>query len=171
MPGLKPFFYAEPLKNWEKRVILLYALITIMLFFWYIMADIATKRGILFIYGIGTQIGLYLALYTSLRNLKSYLIWCAFGVLHLIIYIFTINDHSLQMPRAHASSVLINTIALLLIFQFLRLASRNLQRREFVTPSRSGIDLFENRIVSGVDYFIFLTYFSAWGGLFYLSTN
>ena len=76
------------------------------------------------------------------------------------------------MARGRASSSLVNTLAMLLIFQFLRFISLKLQHREFVAPAHGGgKDLFENKSLSGADFLIFLIYLGSWGGLFFLSVN
>jgi hypothetical protein len=173
MPSLKKnFFYFERLKLWEKRVIAVYIVITVTLSLFYIKAPFDKKEAILIGYGIGTQLFLFFALYTSLRNSRSYLIWCSFGILHLIIYFFLGNDQFLKMARGNAASSLKNTIILLFVFQLLRFISIKFQHREFVVPTHGGgKDLFENREVSGVDYLVFVLYMGCFAGLVFLSLN
>jgi len=168
----KPFFYFEALKRWEQIVIYSYIFITITLFFFYNNVEPSGKEGILIAYAIGTQLSLYFGLYTSLRNLKSYLIWCFFGLLHLLVYFLTKSDQSLEMARGNASIILINTIPLLILFQVLRYISLELQHREFVAPAHGGgKDLFENKKVTFVDFIIFIIYIGVCVGLFILPLN
>ncbi len=168
----KPFFHSEELKLWEKRTIYTYLTITIALSLWYLTTDFGTRKGILLFYGVITQLGLYFALYTSLRNFNSYSIWCGFGFFHLLVYFIFKDDPSLQMPRAHASSLLRNTIVLLFLFQLLRYISVKLQHREFVAPAHGGgKDLFENKAVTFIDFVIFMIYIGAFAALVYLSLD
>jgi len=168
---LKPFFYFENLKTWEKIIIGVYTAVTITLCIWYFLTSIDVKKSILFFYGYGTSVLIYFALYTSLRNLTSYLIWFFFGLVQLTIYFLTIHNQSLIMARGHASSGLKNTIILLVLFQFLRYKSLKLQHREFVVPAKnSSKDLLENKNITATDYFILIIYIGTYVGLVFLSS-
>lgn len=113
-----------------------------------------------------TQLFSYIFLYVSLRNFQVYLIWLLFGIIHFILYLYLEGDAELQMVRGYPSRLLVNTIPLLLLFQFLRYLSMKVQRREFVVPAKGGgPDLIENKKVSGADYFIMLIYIGTWLGL------
>lgn len=171
-PKKKPFFWSQDLKPWEKRVIYIYLVITITLCFWYHNTGSNIRQGILIGYAFITQISLYFGLYTSLRNLKSYVIWCCFGLFQLCVYFFIKDDPSLQMPRGNPATDLRNTIVLLLLFQILRYISLKLQNREFVAPAHGGgKDLFENKQPSFVDFIILIMYFASFAGLIALSLN
>lgn len=117
-------------------------------------------------YAMLTQLFSYIFLYVSLRNFQVYLIWLLFGIIHFILYLYLEGDAELQMVRGYPSRLLVNTIPLLLLFQFLRYLSMKVQRREFVVPAKGGgPDLIENKKVSGADYFIMLIYIGTWLGL------
>jgi len=171
-PPKKTFFHSEELKLWERRVIYFYLTISILLCILYLNSDWHLRKNILVGYGIGTQLSLFFVLYTSLRNLKSYLIWCCFGFFHLAVYFTLKNDPDLQMPSGNAATCLRNTIVLILLFQVLRYISLKLQHREFVAPAYGGgKDLFENKKVGFIDFLIFILYYGSLFVLFFLSLD
>ena len=61
------------------------------------------------------------------------------------------------------------TIFILLFYQVLRYVSRTIQLREFVMPTKGGIDLFDNIIPSITDKLIFASYMIFWFALTYSS--
>lgn len=157
---LKPFFYFESLKLWEKIVIGIYAFITLALGVMYYFQDEAGKRNILLIYSTGGQLLIIFFLYTSLRNLLSYLIWCFFGVFNWLIYFLVRGDKDLQMGRGNAANGLKYTILLLIIFQGLRLLSRSIQGREYLFPARG--EMFEQKKPTFLDYILGFSFFILW---------
>jgi hypothetical protein len=159
--SLKPFFYFESLKTWEKVIIGVYIIITICLGIIYISQDGSGKRSILVGYSIGSQLFMIFFLYTSLRNLTSYLIWCIFGLFHLIIFFLIRNDNTLQMGQGNASNCFKYTIVLLVFFQLFRFISLKTQGREFIVPGK-GQSMFENKKVSYLDYIISFVYLILW---------
>jgi len=119
-----------------------------------------------------SQLGMYFGLYTSIRNFKAYLLWLCFGVMHLILYFCFRGNPAIKMYRGNPTAGLLNTIVLLLLFQFLRYLSLKFQNREFVAPARGGgPDLFENKKVTFADFVIFVIYMGSWFGLTMLSLS
>ncbi len=78
-------------------------------------------QTMLFAYIVITQLSIYF--YGALRNFKLYLIWCGFGILHIIMYFLFKGNHKLDMVNGNPSAGLLNTIILLLLFQVLRFLS------------------------------------------------
>jgi hypothetical protein len=158
---LKPFFYFENLKAWEWIVISFYLFATIWLYSIYIHNPI-DRSDILFMYPIGSQLFMIFFLYTSLRNLSSFIIWFLFALFHLYVYTITQNDVYPYVAGGHPYMMFKYTIVLLLFFQVLRFASRKIQQREFVIPSKGSTDLFDNIKPSLIDKVIFATYMAFW---------
>ncbi|MES2276413.1 MAG: hypothetical protein V4592_10345 [Bacteroidota bacterium] len=157
----KPFIFFEKLKEWEIIVPLLYGILTFLIF-----NNVEEAGSFISMYVILSQLFLYLFLYVSLRNFTTYLIWCAFALIHAVLYFKLKDNPALQMYRGNEASGLINTIILLVLFQLLRFFSFKIQGREFVAPSKNGIDLFENKSVTYADYTICLIYMIVGFGLY-----
>jgi hypothetical protein len=165
----KPFFYFEDLKDSDKVAIGLYAIFTAVLILIFLFANALIKQITLIGYIVLPQIFIYLFLYASLRNMTSYSIWFAFGLLNLIFYFIFRNDSDLQMARGNPSIALMNLLVLLWVFQILRYFSLKIQSREFFAVSRNGMDLVENKEISSYDHLIGVIYFGSWIGLTMLS--
>jgi FtsH-binding integral membrane protein len=168
----KPFIYYEDLKHWEIVSMIFYAIVTIGVSLTYILANSEAKQLTIIMYIVLTQLLLYFFLYTSLRNFRSYLIWCGFGLIHVVLYLIFKDNPELQMKKGNPSTGLVNTIVLLLLFQLLRYISRKIQHREFVAPAKGGgPDLFENKKVTFTDFVIFVIYMGSWFGLTILTLS
>jgi hypothetical protein len=167
---LKPFFYFEKLKAWEWIIISFYFFITIWLYSLYIHHP-ENRSDILFFYPVASQLFIIFFLYTSLRNLSSYIIWFLFGLFHLYVYTITKNDVYPNVAGGHPSEMFKYTIILLLFFQVLRLTSRKIQLREFVIPSKGSTDLFDNIKPSSADIVIFIINMAFWFTLTITSFN
>ena len=156
-------FNFKKLNTWDKVTIGLYVLISLIL--WYYFENVTsnkTRRDILFSYSFGTQFFLYGLNYKSLRNLLVYIFWIVIGLIHLFIY-FQLKDVAMfQRPGGHLATGLRNTIILLLFFQVLRFISLKTQGQELVCPSKySKTDIFDDREVTQVDFFLFIVYIGA----------
>lgn len=162
----KPFFYFEPLGEWEKLSVWVYFVLTILLCIVYKFGDADIRRDFLVGYVMLPQILFCLVLYRALRNARYYLIWVFFGATHLVLF-FIFRWHAPQ----DAAGPLLNTLILLLIFQLLRWISFKTEGREFVPPSRTGKDLFEEREAGGMDHLIFFAYWGCFIALMILSMN
>lgn len=153
-------FNFKKLNTWDKVTMVLYVLISIIL--WYYFENVTsnkTKRDVLFWYSFGTQFFLYAFNYKSLRNLLVYIFWIVIGLIHLFFY-FQLKDVAMfQMPGGHIATGLRNTIFMLLFFQVLRFISLKTQGQELVCPSKySRTDIFDDREVTQVDFFLFFIY-------------
>jgi hypothetical protein len=168
MPA-KPFLYANELRQWDIITIVIYVLFTLGVFITYSSGSENAAQITLIAYVVLTQLSIYLLLYGALRNFKLYLIWCGFGILHIIMYFLFRGNNKLDMLKGNPSSGLLNTIILLLLFQALRFVSIKMQVREFVAPSKGGNnDIFYNIKVSIIDYILCFIYMGAWFGLTFL---
>ena len=166
----KPFLYSNELKQWDIVTIVIYVLFTLSVFITYSSGSANAAQLTLITYVVLTQLGIYFFLYGALRNFKLYLIWCGFGVLHVIMYLLFRGNPKLDMVKGNPSSGLLNTIILLLLFQVLRFLSIKIQIREFVAPSKGGnYDIVYNVKVSNTDKILFLIYMGSWFGLSYLA--
>jgi len=165
---LKSFFYFENPKAWEWILISFYLFATIWLYSIYIHHP-ENRSDILFLYPVASQLFMVFFLYTSLRNLLSYIIWFLFGLFHLYVYTITKNDIYPNIIGGHPSMMFKYTIFILLFYQVLRYVSRTIQLREFVMPTKGGIDLFDNIIPSITDKLIFASYMIFWFALTYSS--
>lgn len=168
----KSFIYYDSLKPWEIFYILLYAIITVGVILTLVFAKSETKQFIIIMYITLSQLGMYFGLYTSLRNFKAYLFWLGFGVIHLILFLCFRSDPTIEMYRGNPTVGLINTIVLLLLFQFLRYLSLKIQHREFIVPAKGGgPDLFENKKATFADFIILIIYIGSWLGLTMLTLS
>lgn len=167
MKKQQPFFYFKKLLLWEKWVIGIYLFLTFLLIACYEKLDIATSKNVLTLYIILPQLSFSLIFYKSLRNLSFYLFWFAIGIIQFGIYLFMIGDYYQQMsPGQYYTPVEYrNTIILLLLFQLLRWVSIKIQHKEFVLPSRTGKDLFDNREYTFLDFMILVAYMAGFLGL------
>lgn len=156
----RSIFNFKKLNTWDKVTMVLYVLISIIL--WYYFENVTsnkTRREILFGYSFGTQFFLYVLNYKSLRNLLVYIFWIVIGLIHLFFY-FQLKDVAMfQMPGRHIATGLRNTIIMLLFFQVLRFMSLKIQGQELVCPSKySKTDIFYDRGVTQVDFILFFIY-------------
>ncbi|MFB0499288.1 hypothetical protein [Mucilaginibacter sp. NFR10] len=163
----KPFIHYEPLKPWEIVLIMIYAVITLCIALSRFILGTESRQVAVIFYAMLTQLFLYIFLYVSLRNFRSYLIWLCFGAIHVILYLYFKGDYDLELPNGNASRLLLNTIPLLLLFQFLRFLSRKCQDRDFVAPAKGGVsDFIEN---TTTDYVLFVLYIASLCGFTFLS--
>ncbi|TWI97179.1 hypothetical protein JN11_03639 [Mucilaginibacter frigoritolerans] len=168
----KPFIYYESLKPWETVCMLLYAIVTVGVTLTLVFAKPETKLTTIIMYIVLSQLGMYFGLYTSLRNFTSYLLWLGFGVVHILLFLFFRGSPTIEIYHGNPTIGLLNTIVLLLLFQFLRYVSLKIQHREFVAPAKGGgPDLFENKKLTFADFVIFVIYMGTWFGLTMLSIS
>lgn len=168
----KPFIYYDSLKPWERVCMLLYAIITVGVTLTLVFGKPEIKQVTIIMYIVLSQLGMYFGLYTSLRNFTAYLLWFSFGVVHLILFFCFRGNPTIEMKRGNPTVGLLNTVVLLLLFQFLRYLSLKFQNREFVAPPKGGgTDLFENKKVTFADFVIFVIYMASWFGLIVLSLS
>jgi hypothetical protein len=168
----KQFLYANQLKQWDIITIVIYGLFTFGVFVACSFGSVDSAQITLLAYIVITQLGIYFFLYGPLRNFKLYLIWCGFGILHVMMYFVFRGNHKLDMVKGNPSAALLNTIILLLLFQVLRFLSIKMQLRELVAPSKGGdYDIAYNIKVSITDKILFLVYMGAWFGLSYLALS
>ena len=166
----KSFIYFENLKQIDKILIGLYSIFSFLVLVICSFAQLELKKNLLIIYIALSQLGLYFFLYVSLRNFKSYLIWLAFGIAHLLLFFILRKNAQFEMPSGNAASGLGNTTILLLLFQLFRYFSLQTQKREFVAPVKGGgKDLIENVKISSIDFVICLLYMLSWAGLNFLA--
>lgn len=168
----KPFIYYDSLKPWENACLLLYAIVTIGVILTLVFAKPDVKQVTIIMYIVLSQLGMYFGLYTSLRNFTAYLLWFGFGIVHTVLFFCFRNNLTIEMYRGDPTVGLLNTIVLLLLFQFLRYLSIKFQKREFVAPAKGGgPDLFENKKLTSADFAIFIIYMGSWYGLTVLSIS
>lgn len=155
-----PIFYFSKLNLWDKVTILLYLLLSVVL--WYYFDNTTSskiQRKILFGYTFGTQLFLYGLNYKSLRNLTVYFFWIGIGVIHLLFYFQLKDNQLLKNFHGHSPTGLRNTLILLLLFQILRFISARTQGMELVSPSRGSTrDIFDDRRITLLDFIFFVVY-------------
>lgn len=157
----KPLFYFEPLSTWDLITVWGYGVVTVI-FIIYNFWDLGSNKvGSLIFYVLPPQTFNYLLNYTSLRNLKSFLIWCGFGLIHIGLFFLLKNDPVYDRAR----NLLLNTILLLFLYQLLRIANRKSRNRELAMPSKDFKDLFDNGDVMFWDFIFFLIYWGSFGSL------
>jgi hypothetical protein len=168
----KPFLYSDQLKRGDIITIVIYVLFTLGVFITYSLGSADTAKATLLAYIVTTQLGIYVFLYRALRNFKLYLIWCGFGILHIVMYFLFKGDHKLDMANGNPSSGLLNTIILLLLFQVLRFLSIRMQQREPVVSSGGDSDDNVDKVKPSVtDKILFFVYVGSWIGLSYLALS
>ncbi|MFT5347750.1 MAG: hypothetical protein ACI9M3_000784 [Bacteroidia bacterium] len=153
------FFYAKKITAWDWITIILYLLTSVGLYFFFENTEF--KKNVLFFYCLGSHFFLFSFNYKSLRNFKVYLIWVGFALVHLYFYLQLKDVNSLQNFQGHAAQGLASTLILLVLFQVLRYISLKTQGQELVCPSRSLTDFFDNRIITGIDFLLFIVYIAA----------
>lgn len=79
--------------------------------------------------------------YRALRNLNVWLLWLGISIVQLGIY----YKHGLDNTDWPAINGLRNFWAFLIIFQIFRWTSLKIQKKEFVSVSRSKTDILDNR--------------------------
>ncbi|KJF44309.1 hypothetical protein [Draconibacterium sediminis] len=166
----KQIFYFGKTTKWDRITIFLYLILSIGLTVYYRNNPLNYKlhRDILFAYAFGTHFFLYLFNYKSLRNLKVYFVWFAFGLIQLFIYFKLKDIDYLQNVKGHASTGLRNTVPLLILFQILRFISAKTQGQELVAPGKgSTTDLFDERRITIIDFIAFAIYMAAMILLFF----
>jgi hypothetical protein len=157
---MKPIFYFDKLKPFDKWTLGLYIFLTLGLFYYFKSTEnIASKRDVIYGYAMLTQLTLYGLCYKSLRNLTVFFAWVAIGLLHLCFYYSFKDDTTLQMFIGHSTTPLRNTVPLLILYQALRLISLKIQGQELVSPSRGfTTDIFDKRKVNWLDFVLFFIY-------------
>jgi len=157
----RPIFYFEKFKPWDIWTIVIYAIISVCVFFY---------KDILSFYTIVTCIFIYLFNYKSLRNLSVYLVWLLFAIGQFGAYLYSKDDDSLIMAQGGSAALgLRNIFILLIVFQILRIISLNVQHQELVAPTRGGTtDIFNERYVNWLDYVLFVIYMACAFGLIFL---
>jgi hypothetical protein len=153
-----PIFYFEKLKTWDKVTIGLYLTVSVGVVFYAYGEGPSGREWLLWFYPFLTHLFLYFFNYRSLRNLTVYFIWCAIGLVHLIIYLYPGDPVQKQPITEFAAKGLRNTILLLLLFQVIRFISIKTQGRELVCPGNSYTDLFDERKITVIDAVLSFTY-------------
>jgi hypothetical protein len=164
-----PFFNPKPLSAVNIVVIILYAIISLGLIYYYTYTFLPNPSGIL-IYGIFTQLFLYMFGYKALRNFNVYFFWLIVGIIHFFFYLYLkdIPYYNAVQGGSYSKS-LRNTIYLLALYQALRYLSLDLQGKEFIMPSRNGsVDLHENRKAGFADFLCFALYMAGFLTLIFL---
>lgn len=157
----KPLFYFEALTPWDSIAILIYGIATIVFAVYNYYGVSSNRVAFLIFYTTIPQVFNYLLNYTSLRNFKSFLIWCGFGLVHVGLFFLLKNDPVYDGAR----NLLLNTILLLFLYQLLRIASRKIQNRELAMPSKDFKDLFDNADVMFWHFVFFVIYYGSFGCL------
>ncbi|WP_121810491.1 hypothetical protein [Mucilaginibacter kameinonensis] len=165
MPGpkglKKPLFYFEPLSTWDLVTVWGYGVITVI-FIFYNFCDVGPNKVVsLIFYTVPLQLFNYFLNYVSLRNLKTFLIWCGFGAVHICLFFLLKNNTVYNGARG----VLLNTTILLFLYQGLRITSRKIQGQELGMPTNQYKDLFDNRDITVWDFIFFAIYFGSFGYL------
>lgn len=111
------------------------------------------------IYSFGTIIFLYFINYKSLRKIKVFIVWTIISLFHLYIYNKLGENPNLQMFRGSSLEYLKITWIALILFQIFRIISLLVFKIELVCPSKSDIDLWDNREVKWNDKLFFGIYF------------
>jgi hypothetical protein len=149
-----PIFYFSKLNLWDKSTIIIYLIISFILFIFFQNVEQNNKMEIIVYYPLITQILLYIINYKSLRNLVVYFIWIVISLIHLLIFYILKNEGYL------ISNELRNTFFLLLIYQGLRFLNIKFQKQELICPERGNSkDSFDNRKANIIDYASMILYF------------
>lgn len=156
---LKPIFYFKKLKRIDYILIVIYLLLSILSgYLFFTSKENEPKRDILFVYTIGSHFYIYFFIYRALRNLSFYVVWLFFASIHLYFYFQLKNDLTLSFLKANPVFGLRNTIILLILYQLFRVISLNIQKQEFVPPTKGGKDIYDNRKSNILDHLFFILY-------------
>ena len=150
-------FINLPLNKSDKIIFSIYIVLTAITFSFLLSNKNDTVEKWVLCYGYLTHLLFYLFLYVSLRNLKTFLIWIGISLFHLFLY-FHFYRTSAPVASKFSLMPLRNTTILLVIFQLLRWTFLKIKKVNLVMPSRSGKDLFEERVPGFLDFLWLLFY-------------
>ena len=150
----QPFFRAYPLNKWNIVTIVGYTLFSVGLLFYYLFAN-QPKVGILPVYLIVTQLGLYFGQYRAIRNVYVHAFWFMVGIAHLVTAYYIAHNPALS----GVCGLLTNTLATVILLQLLRFASLKLQGKELVAADKGSFDMFKERKITWTDRLLFFVYF------------
>ncbi|MFH6957459.1 hypothetical protein ACHRV1_08635 [Flavobacterium aquidurense] len=146
------------LNKWNIITVCIYLLLSIFLWM-YCLENKIDQKEILFYYGFGTQFFIYSFQYRELRNFNYFLIWIVIAIIQFCIYLAIKDSPELALVNGNAALGLRSTIITLLLFQFLRFLSLQIQHKELVAPARSSkTDLLDERKITIFDVICFIIF-------------
>ena len=84
---IQKYFNADKLTNYDKISSIIYLLLTLMILkITVIFNDIEIQKLIVLGYTLMTPLFIYTINYKSLRNLKMFIVWIGFGLIHLYLF-------------------------------------------------------------------------------------
>jgi hypothetical protein len=128
--------------------ILILAIYTVFSFFLYIYFDVTKKPNIyiLMYYTFLTHFWLIGFDYRALRKLNYYILWLLIGIIHFVIYLKIKDNSAYAFVKGHAANGFRTSLILLFSFQFVRLLCFEVQRMDYVFPSKSDkMDMYNER--------------------------
>lgn len=148
----------DPLTNDDIYPIVTY-IVSSAFFFSYTSSKLGTYQNDsgIWLYGIITQLLLYVYCYRTLRKRNSYLVWLCFALIHFGAYLLIYNSMSLKSQVGPGYTILRNTLPLLLVILLLRWISLKCQKKELIPVFRYA-DLYDNRKTTYVDLLLFAIY-------------
>jgi len=161
----KKLFINNKLSNYDIISALVYTIITFFVSYGeLIFKDYEIYKNIVLGYSFLTPLIIYSLQYKSLRNIRNFVIWIAFGLYHLFLYNKLIEINNLQFARGHAAHGLQFTIFFILLFQVLRFFQLKITGKELVSLGGYGAttDIYDNRKIGISDTICFFIYYPAW---------
>jgi hypothetical protein len=153
----KKHFRWENLKTEEWVVVIIYLLLSLLLYLGYtfdVPQDINWLKWMLF-YTIAVPFMIIGAQYRNLRNPKYYLIWVAFAILQMLFYQLIKDVPELNFERGSALTGLRSLLPALIVFQLFRVYLLRRNGRDLIISLRKGRmtrwEPEENRNMSNIE--------------------
>jgi hypothetical protein len=158
-------FVNKKLSNYDIISAIIYTTITgIISYGGLLFNDYELYKKVVLAYSFGTPLLLYGLQYKSLRNIRNFIIWIAFGLYHIFLYNKLIEVNYLQYVRGHAAHGLQYTIYFVFLFQVLRFFHLKITGKELVSLGGYGAttDIYDDTKIGVSDIICFFIYFPAW---------
>ncbi len=154
-------YFHKP-KYWEVVSIVVYSLVTGYLY-WMLNQPFqpSVKRQQLLVYSFASFLYIHAFNYKAMRNATVFVMWLAFGLLHLLIYA-QLKDNPALLNYANS---LRGTVPVLLLYQLFRILSLEFLGVELAAVTRSGKALFDARSNNTLDFVYLITSVIAFVGV------
>ena len=160
---MKQFIRKESLNNWDIWSIVVYAIITIGVFY----IGINIQQGFIWlisIYSFGTPMFLYIFNYRSLRKIYVFLIWFLISLIQIWLYSILHDNPAWVTPIGNhwADGLQLNWIVLI-YYQLARFIHLKIKKNELVSACYgSNYDLHDDRKIDYLDYIFFAIFIISW---------
>ena len=138
------FFNPDRLKETDKLLIIIYGIISVIVFSILFLFRTGENRMILFIYLMITHFSIYGVFCRGLKYVRGNLFWISMSGIHIVLYYLLKDKPELIFNEVSAAIGLTYTWAFVVVLNLSRLLSILVFRRELVTIFSYGQPLFGN---------------------------